>query len=140
MTNSPILTPVIILILWTFVMWIWMYITRIPAMQAAKIDLNPATYTKDELKKLPFSAQWKADNYNHLLELPPIFYAVAIILAIVGEGDGINLWLAWAFVSLRILHSLWQAILNIVMVRFALFAISTIILMWLTINAAMIIT
>lgn len=134
--NSPILAPVIALAAWTMVMWLWMYVTRIPAMQAAKIDMNPATYTKDELKKLPLKTQWKADNYNHLLEQPPIFYAVAIVIAMVGQGDGWNLTLAWAYVGLRIAHSIWQATLNIVPVRFVLFALSTLCLMALILHAA----
>jgi len=135
--NSPILAPVIALAAWTMFMWIWMYLTRIPAMQAAKIDMNPATYTKDELKKLPLKTQWKADNYNHLLEQPPVFYAVAIVIAMVGQGDGLNLTLAWAYVALRIAHSIWQSTVNIVPVRFVLFTLSTLCLMALVVHAAM---
>lgn len=135
--NSPILAPVITLIAWTMIMWLWMYATRIPAMQAAKIDMNPATYTKDELKKLPLKTQWKADNYNHLLEQPPVFYAVAIVLALVGQGDGLNLTLAWVYVGLRVAHSIWQSTVNIVPVRFGLFALSTLALMALVLHAAM---
>jgi len=135
--NSPILAPVITLAAWTMFMWMWMYLTRIPAMQAAKIDMNPATYTKDELKKLPLKTQWKADNYNHLLEQPPVFYAVAIVIAMVGQGDGLNLTLAWAYVALRITHSIWQSTVNIVPVRFVLFTLSTLCLMALVVHAAM---
>jgi hypothetical protein len=135
--NSPILAPVIALAAWTMFMWMWMYLTRIPAMQAAKIDMNPATYTKDELKKLPLKTQWKADNYNHLLEQPPVFYAVAIVIAMVGQGDGLNLTLAWAYVALRIAHSIWQSTVNIVPVRFVLFTLSTLCLMALVVHAAM---
>jgi hypothetical protein len=135
--NSSILAPVIALAAWTMFMWMWMYLTRIPAMQAAKIDMNPATYTKDELKKLPLKTQWKADNYNHLLEQPPVFYAVAIVIAMVGQGDGLNLTLAWAYVALRIAHSIWQSTVNIVPVRFVLFALSTLCLMALVVHAAM---
>ena len=80
-TNSPILAAVIALVLWSVVMWLWMYATRIPAMNAAKIDYNREKYTTDELKKLPLRVQWKADNYNHLFEQPTIFYAVALTLA-----------------------------------------------------------
>ena len=133
--TSPILQPIAALAAWTLIMWIWMYLTRIPAIQAAKVDFNPATYTKDELKRLPLKVQWKADNYNHLLEQPPVFYAVALVLAFVGAGDGINLTLAWAYVGLRVAHSLWQSLVNIVPVRFVLFTLSTIALIWLTVNA-----
>ena len=123
--DNLIFQPVAILLAWTMVMGLWMLITRLPAMQKAKIDMSPATYTKADLDKLPLKVQWKADNYNHLLELPTLFYAVAISFAILGIGDGFNLWLAWAFVILRIIHSTWQATVNIVPVRFALFALSS---------------
>lgn len=140
-SNSPILAPVIALVLWTCIMWFWMYLTRIPAIQQAEkdgvIDMDPAVYTTDDLKKLPRKTQWKADNYNHLLEQPVVFYAVALTLALIGSGDGINLMLAWAYVGLRVVHSIWQATVNVVIVRFAIFTLSNIPLIWLAVNAAL---
>jgi len=138
-TNSPILAAVIALVLWSVVMWLWMYATRIPAMNAAKIDYNREKYTTDELKKLPLRVQWKADNYNHLFEQPTIFYAVALTLALVNAGDGLNLILAWSYVGLRILHSIFQATVNFVPVRFAIFVLSNIPLVWLAVNAALLV-
>lgn len=132
--SNLIFQPIAVLAAWTMVMWIWMYATRLPAMQKAKIDLDPSVYTKDDLKKLPQKVQWKADNYNHLLELPTVFYAVAISFAVLGVGDGLNLWLAWAFVVLRIIHSIWQATVNIVPIRFAIFALSSLVLMAMVVH------
>jgi len=132
--NSPIFQPVAILAGWTMVMLIWMYICRLPAMNKANIDLDPAVYTKDDLKKLPQKVQWKADNYNHLLELPTVFYAVAISLAVLEIGDGLNLWLAWAFVGLRIIHSLVQATVNVIIVRFAIFLLSSLALLAMVVH------
>src|SRR3546814_5033135 len=57
---------------------------------------------------LPAEVQWKAHNYNHLMEQPTVFYAVAIALAVGGIGGGLNAQIAWAYVGLRILHSLIQ--------------------------------
>lgn len=137
--NSPILAPVVALVLWSMVMWFWMYATRIPAMQKAKVSFDRDTYTKDELRKLPLRVQWKADNYNHLMEQPTIFYAVALTLAIVGAGDGANLWLAWAYVGLRIVHSLFQALVNAVPARFMIYVLGNIPLVWLAVNAALLV-
>jgi hypothetical protein len=138
MVGMNILQPVVALAIWTMVMWVWMYATRIPAMNAAKVDpdrlVNDPEATLDKL--LPPSVQWKSHNYNHLHEAPTVFYAVAIVLAIVGEGDGTNLWLGWAYVGLRVVHSLVQATINKVMVRFALFALSSLVLMALILHAA----
>ena len=133
-----ILQPVVALGAWTMVMWVWMYSTRIPAMRAAKIDPNElskqGTGKLDNL--LPPQVQWKAHNYNHLHEAPTVFYAVAIVLAIIGQGDGYNLWLGWLYFGLRVVHSLVQAIANIIVLRFAVFAVSSLVLAVLVFRAA----
>ncbi len=137
MVGMAILQPVVALAAWTMVMWAWMYATRIPAIGAAKVDLDamvrdPETSLDDVL---PVGVQWKAHNYNHLHEAPTVFYAVAIVLAIIGQGDGLNAQLGWVYVALRVLHSLVQAIFNRVTVRFALFVMSSIVLIALVARA-----
>jgi hypothetical protein len=133
-----ILQPVVVLLAWTMVMWLWMYVTRIPAMQKAKIDVaNLKGGTGKDLDAiLPADVQWKAHNYNHLLAEPTIFYAVCIVLAIIGQGDGMNLSIAWFYVALRVAHSLVQATVNRVAVRFFLFALSSLCLIVLIFHAA----
>lgn len=137
--TAEILKPVAILALWTMVMWVWMYITRIPAMNAAKVDpdelVKQGGKSLDEL--LPAKAQWKAQNYNHLHEAPTVFYAVALALALMGEGNGLNAMLAWAYVGLRIMHSIFQATINKVMIRFLIFALSSLVLMALVLHTVM---
>lgn len=137
MIGMEILQPVVVLLAWTMVMWLWMYATRIPAMLKAGIDAKGMVgSTGASLRaQLPDNVSWKADNYNHLHEAPTLFYAVAIVLAIIGRGDGFNTTLAWAYVGLRIAHSLVQATVNRVAVRFALFALSSLALMALILHA-----
>lgn len=137
--NSPILAPIVALIAWSLVMWLWMYATRLPAMQKAKIDtFNLIGGDGADLKKvIPTRQQWPADNYNHLHEQPTIFYAIAITHALIGTGDGVNLTIAWAYVALRIAHSLVQVLVNRVIVRFTLFSLSSLCLIALTLHAAM---
>ena len=108
MIGMDILAPAIALMIWTMIMWAWMYATRIPAMSKSP-DIGDAgklvgTTGAELRKKLPDSVNWKADNYNHLHEQPTVFYAVAIILAIIGQGDGMNAFLAWMYVGLRVIH------------------------------------
>ena len=139
MIGMGTLPPVIALAGWTMVMWLWMYATRIPAMNAARVvpdDLarNP-TLSLDAL--LPANTQWKAHNYNHLHEAPTVFYAVAIVLAIIGQGDGLNAQAGWAYVVLRVIHSIIQATVNKVNLRFGVFALSSFCLMFLVARAAM---
>lgn len=139
MVGMAILQPVVALAAWTMVMWAWMYATRIPAMNKAKLSEEElSTLTQGKLDAvLPPQVQWKAYNYNHLHEAPTVFYAVAIVLAIVGQGDGLNAVLAWIYVSLRVIHSLVQATVNKVMLRFAVFVASSLVLMALILHAAL---
>ena len=141
MIKAEILQPVVILAAWTMVMWLWMYATRIPAMNRAGIDgVNMTASTGKSLRddlvaKGEHRTSWIADNYNHLHEAPTVFYAVAVTLAIVGWGDGLNANIAWAYVGLRIAHSIVQALWNRVIVRFALFILSTLCLIALVLHA-----
>jgi len=133
---SPILGPVIALAAWTHVMWFWMYATRIPAIVAAKLKLDPNVPKGELMANLPPRVRWKADNYNHLFEQPTVFYAVALALAVMGQGSGFNATLAWTYVGLRIAHSFLQTLWNNITARFAVFSLSAFTLMILTINAA----
>ncbi|WP_445192958.1 MAPEG family protein [Sphingomonas sp. Tas61C01] len=137
--HSEILQPVVALIAWSLVMLVWSLATRLPAMKAAGIDLGTLVGTKgsDADGALPPRIQWKIHNYNHLMEQPTLFYAVALVLAFAGAGDGVNAVIAWAYVVLRILHSIVQATSNVIRFRFALFALSTLALVALTLHAAM---
>ena len=141
MTGMDILQPAVALMIWTMIMWAWMYATRIPAMSKAQVDVNKMVSDPDASldRSLPAHVQWKAHNYNHLHEAPTVFYAVAIVLAIVGAGDGMNAFLAWIYVGLRVVHSLVQATANKVMVRFVLFALSSLVLIALIVKAALVV-
>lgn len=139
MTGIQILQPVVALAIWTMIMWAWMYATRIPAMSKSQ-DVGPISELQggrgtDLDNVLPDQVQWKAHNYNHLHEQPTVFYAIAIVLAVIGQGDGTNALLAWIYVGLRIAHSLVQATANRVMVRFVLFALSSVVLIALIFHA-----
>lgn len=125
---ATMMAPVLALILWTFVMWLWLYATRIPAMRAAGIDASKikGKETYGQFDKMPAKVGWVADNYNHLHEQPTIFYALCIYSHLVGVVDPINVGLAWAYVGLRVVHSFVQSTTNFVPLRFAIFSISTI--------------
>ena len=133
---SPILAPVIVLVLWTLAMCVWLYATRIPALKKHNVVYDPRRPAEEFHAQLPAEVRWKADNYNNLLEQPTIFYAVALTLALLNEGAGLNAGLAWAYVGLRIVHSVVQALINKVMMRFALFAAASLLLLIMAIRAA----
>ncbi len=134
--SSPILAPVVALVAWSLVMWLWMYVTRLPAMKQAHMVPDPQAPRGEQMNQLPARVRWKADNYNHLMEQPTIFYAIALTLALLGEGEGVNLALAWTYVGLRVVHSLVQVLVNKIEVRFLIFAVSSLMLVGLTVNAA----
>ncbi len=139
--NAEILKPIIALVAWSTIMWIWLYAARLPAMARAKIDGvtmvgSTGKGLRDQLVAAGEErASWVADNYNHLMEQPTVFYATAIALALMGQGDGLNATIAWAYVGLRIAHSLVQVLFNRVVVRFALFMLSGIALAALVLHA-----
>ncbi|KQX19676.1 MULTISPECIES: MAPEG family protein [unclassified Sphingomonas] len=135
--HTPILCAVIALVLWTFVMWLWLYATRIPAVVKGGIAYDPNKPASDFMDRIPPRVRWKADNYNHLHEQPTIFYAVAIILSMLAAGGGLNATLAWIYVALRIAHSLVQATVNVVMLRLALFVAASAVLFVLSLRAAL---
>ena len=137
--TPQILGPVIALAIWTMVMWLWMYATRIPAMTRAGVDAKTLVgSTPSSLDAvLDAKTQWVAHNYNHLHEAPTVFYAVALALAVMGAGNGYAACAAWVYVGLRIAHSLVQATVNRVMLRFLLFTLSTLALMAMIATAAL---
>ncbi|HSW11912.1 MAG TPA: MAPEG family protein [Solimonas sp.] len=136
---NPMLGPTIALVLWTFAIWAWMYATRIPAILQSKMKLDPMAPRGEQMAQLPAPVRWKADNYNHLMEQPTLFYAVTLALAVAGDATMASLALAWTYVGMRVLHSLVQVLVNIIQLRFALFFLSSLVLLALTLRAAMLV-
>ena len=137
--DSSILKPLIALVMWTFVMWAWLYAARLPAIRKYKIALDPNRLKAEFDALLPAKVRWKADNYNHLMEQPTLFYAVCLTLAVLGAGQGLNAGLAWLYVGLRIAHSLVQAVVNVILLRFAIFVAASLVLLAMTMRAAFIV-
>jgi len=138
-SSTVLLAPVIALVVWSAVIWAWMYWTRIPAIVKSKMKLDPMAPRGEQMSQLPAPVRWKADNYNHLMEQPTLFYAVAISLAVLGDSSPVSVAIAWAYVVLRVLHSLVQALINKIEVRFALFFVSSLVLFALTCRAALLV-
>ena len=136
--HSPLLAPIVALVAWTLVMQIWLYAVRLPAMRRAGISLKGRVGTRGGALEgvIPDQANWKAHNYNHLLEQPTIFYAITIALILMRFEAPINVYLAWGYVGFRIAHSLVQATVNIVLYRFLLFLGGSLCLLGLTTHGA----
>ena len=130
--KAGLLGPVVALVAWSLAMWIWMYVTRIPAILGSRMKLDPDAPRGEQMATLPAPVRWKADNYNHLMEQPTIFYAIVLALVLMGNTSIACLALAWAYVALRVVHSLVQALVNKIELRFMLFVLSNIPLFGLT--------
>ncbi|OJD12718.1 hypothetical protein AJ78_06732 [Emergomyces pasteurianus Ep9510] len=137
-TEPGVLGPVVALNLWTFVVEGWMYAKRIPAIAKYKIPLDPSIPNDQAAAKYPPHVRWVADNYNHLMEQPTQFYAVALAISLLHErkGSKADVVLAWTYVGLRVIHSLVQISKNKIMTRFMVFLTSSGVLLGLTAKAA----
>jgi len=141
--NTAILAPAAALAVWSILMLIWMAATRFPAMKAmreAKGSSGMVSKSRaggrglDLEGQIPDKVNWKAHNYTHLMEQPTVFYAVVIIHALTGAGQT-EIALAWLYVGLRVVHSLWQNLVNTIPVRLMIFVAGSITLMILSIRA-----
>lgn len=137
--HSEILKPVVVLVAWSLVMLVWMMAVRMPALKKLGIDMAKVKGGRPGVLDgvVPDQAQWPAHNYIHLMEQPTLFYAIALVIAFTGTGDGANAWLGWGYVGIRIVHSIVQATINRVAIRFSLFILSSLVLLALVLHAAM---
>lgn len=135
--DNSILAPAAVLVIWSLIMLLWLAGTRLPAMSKAGIDLGKAVGGRgvDIDPNVPPSVAWKSHNYSHLMEQPTIFYATVMILAITGGATSLSVSLAWGYVAIRVIHSVWQATINRVIIRSALFFLSTGFLIVLAVQA-----
>lgn len=136
--QAQMLAPAAVLVVWTLIVLLWIIPSRFGAL--AKVEDKSTLPRKEGMRGgdlegvIPDRANWPAHNYTHLHEQPTVFYAVALILAIMGPS-AFDVLLAWIYVALRIVHSFWQMLVNKIPVRFALFLLSTIALIILAVRA-----
>jgi hypothetical protein len=136
--QAQILAPAAVLVVWTLIVMLWIIPSRFGAV--AKIEDKSVFPRKEGMRGgdlegiLPDKANWPAHNHTHLHEQPTLFYATVLILAVMGPG-ALDVLLAWAYVGLRVIHSLWQILVNTIPVRFGLFFISSIALVVLAVRA-----
>lgn len=138
MNPNPLLAPAAVLVLWSCLVLLWLVVTRFPAFAKAGISLDNAPRGSryvDVEKNLPPNVNWVSHNYTHLMEQPTVFYAAIAVLALAGDSGTLNVGFAWAYCALRVVHSLWQGLVNTIKVRVVLFTLSTLCLWVLAVNA-----
>jgi hypothetical protein len=122
MDAKNLLEPVLAMVVLHAVVWVWMTVTRGMAMSRAGMSLEQGRHTID-LQQLPDPSRQVADNYNHLFELPTVFYALVFYIWAMGHADLIHVALAWCFFASRVVHSIVQGTINRVAIRFPIFAL-----------------
>ena len=135
MYDHGLIAPVVALVIWSLVVLVWLYATRIPAMGKAGVKPNDPR-GKAALETLPPHARNVAHNYNHLMEQPTLFYALCFALQFLDQTQDINIGLAWTYVVLRIVHTLIQGTVNFVPLRFLIFSIASLSLAAMAFHAA----
>ncbi|GGC23600.1 membrane protein [Novosphingobium marinum] len=136
MIGLEILQPAAALLVWTMLVLLWMTVQRASGFKKGKVDIanaKPGTRGPDFAAQNPDFRDWAAHNYAHLMEQPTIFYPTVLIFALVGAAP-LDIMLAWVYVALRVVHSIWQASINTVPVRATLFLVSSLVLMVLIIR------
>jgi len=137
---QPLLAPAALLATWTMLIMMWMMVKRVGAFKQAGIDMAQVPKGMryhDVEDQMPAESNWLSHNYTHLLEQPTVFYAVVAILALSGDTSTLSAGLAWAYVALRIVHSFWQILVNIVAMRALIFGLSSLCLLTLAIRAVL---
>lgn len=136
--QAQMLAPAAVLAVWSLIVLLWIMPARFGVV--ARMTDKSALPKKIGMRGndlegvLPDQANWPAHNYTHLMEQPTVFYPTVLILAVMGPG-ALDVALAWTYVGLRIVHSIWQNLVNTIPVRFGLFITSTVVLIVLAIRA-----
>ena len=126
MQPISILLPVLVLAFWTFIIFAIMAPARFYFLRMK--HPQTAAHTKNLKGLLPPWTERVADNYNHLFEQPVVFYVITLSIAVLNNIEPLMIQLAWAYVVLRVLHSIVQITFNFVPLRFTLFVTSWLIL------------
>lgn len=135
--NEQILHPMLGMMLLTLVVWVYMYVTRLGHIKRARIEPQELTTAYRAAKHFPEEIGYPADNLRNLFELPVLFYALCGYLFATQTVDELFLFLAWAFVAFRVLHSAIHCTINRVHWRFAAYMISSIVLWVMLLRAAL---
>lgn len=136
MDQTLIFQPFFTLMLLTLVVWVYLYARRIPFLNAQSVppdDLTPAKLAEIS----PPAVSNPSDNLKNLFEMPVLFYALALYLHATAGVDGVYLISAWIFVAFRVMHSAVHCTINVVMLRFALYAVSSLALWFMMLRAGL---
>jgi len=137
MTQRAIFGPVFATVFLTLLVWAYMYIRRISFITSNKISPKDLAVPGALARLSPPAVSNPSDNLKNLFEIPVIFYTLALYLFVTSQVDRAYVTAAWIFVALRALHSAVHCTVNIVMLRFYLYLISTLAVWYIAGRAAL---
>jgi hypothetical protein len=124
MRNPAILYPLFALAAWTLLVLLLIPIARVRSVRQREIATDDFKY--GESAKVPGRVRIPNRNYMNLLELPMLFYVVGIVLYVTGGASSTAIAIAWAFVALRVVHSLVHLTYNHVLHRLTAFTLANV--------------
>ena len=122
MNAEAIFLPMLATMTLTAIVWFYMYARRIPAMRRARISVQTYTTPDSIVEHLSDDVNYSANNLKNLFELPVLFYGLCLYLFVSGNVDFVYVVAAWLFFLFRTLHSVVHCTVNIVILRFYLYA------------------
>lgn len=130
MNQAAIFQPVCALALLTFLVLLQIPLRRFRAGFAKRVNYGDFRY--GESQSVPGDVSLPNRNYMNLLEIPVLFYVLCLALHATAHVTQATLWLAWAYVALRAVHSVVHLSYNDVRHRGLAFAASNVVLavMW----------
>jgi hypothetical protein len=136
MHQTAIFAPFFATMFLTMVVWIYMYARRIPFILGSGVTPGELSVPGRLAQISPPAVSNPSDNLKNLFEIPVLFYALALYLFVTQQVDALYVGAAWVFVVFRVLHSAVHCTVNIVMVRFYLYLVSTLAVWFMLIRAA----
>lgn len=136
MSQQALFAPVLAMMMLTFVVWVYMYVRRIGFITRSRLSPAQLAIPGHLASVSPASVANPSDNFRNLFEMPVLFYALALWLAFMNRVDAAYLVAAWTFVGFRALHSAVHCSVNIVLLRFYLYLVSSLALWFMVARAS----
>lgn len=118
MAQSVIFQPVLAMLILTGVVWLVMFVRRLAFLSKNKVDAQQLKTPTQVAALIPDDVNAPGNNFKNLFEIPVVFYAICVAAFELGKVDGLFLNCAWAFVALRVIHSIVHCTYNRVNHRF----------------------
>lgn len=130
MSQTAIIYPLLVQVALTFVLLMWLARERVVALNTRQV--RPADIALRE-PNWPKRTMQIGNSFQSQLEIPLLFYLVAVLALYTRMVDVVLVALAWAFVLARVAHAFIHTTHNDVRVRGPVFGVGMLILllMWL---------